>query len=257
MENPAQHRPEFKFERNRNHRWGGLVLIIVGALFLLQKLPQTAPIFHHWLFGWPTILIIVGIVLGIKHRFRNIAWLILILIGSYFMLHNNNLININIRPYLLPIGIIVAGIVILTGRRRQCNYHPAGRWNSGRPAVPEAIPNEELSDNFLEVNSTFGNIEKSIFSKDFKGGKIACTFGGGQLNFAQADFQGVAIIDISITFGGLDLIIPSNWNLKNEVAVVFGSIEDKRKIIPGTTESQKTLILRGNIMFGGIEIKSY
>ena len=86
---------------------------------------------------------------------------------------------------------------------------------------------------------------------------ISSVFGGAQINFAQADFEGTAIIDGSIIFGGVDIIIPSNWNLKNEMSVVFGGIEDRRTVTPNVSEAGKTLILKGNIMFGGMEIKSY
>ncbi len=253
MDNSAPNHPEAKFERHGNNRWGGLILILIGIIFLLQKIPQTSGLFTSWLFSWPSLLIVIGLFLGIKHRFRNIVWLILILIGAYSLLYNNDIIDLNLRPYLVPIAIIAIGFTVLLNKNRNCQQHPH-RFKRGQP-VPMPVA-EDLTD-ILEVNTTFGNVEKNVFSKNFKGGKINCTFGGGQINFSQADFQGIVVVDVSIIFGGLDVIIPSNWNLKNEVAVVFGGIEDKRKIMTGSSESSKTLVLKGNIMFGGIEIKSY
>ena len=47
-------------------RTAALILIIVGALFLLSNLgliPRIGPFFHQW---WPIILIIVGVVMLIQ-----------------------------------------------------------------------------------------------------------------------------------------------------------------------------------------------
>jgi hypothetical protein len=47
-------------------RTGALILIVVGALFLVSNLgwlPQLGPLFHRW---WPLILIIVGVVMLVQ-----------------------------------------------------------------------------------------------------------------------------------------------------------------------------------------------
>ena len=39
--------------------------------------------------------------------------------------------------------------------------------------------------------------------------------------------------------------------------MIFGGIEDKRRMQTITGPPEKTLILKGTVLFGGIEIKSY
>ncbi len=49
-------------------RTAALVLITVGALFLLSNLgwiPQLRPLLHQW---WPLVLIIIGVLLLIQRR---------------------------------------------------------------------------------------------------------------------------------------------------------------------------------------------
>jgi hypothetical protein len=49
-------------------RTGALVLIIVGALFLLSNLgwiPQLGPLLHQW---WPLLLIVIGLLMLIQRR---------------------------------------------------------------------------------------------------------------------------------------------------------------------------------------------
>jgi Domain of unknown function (DUF5668) len=47
-------------------RVGALILIVVGALFLLSNLgwlPRLGPLFHQW---WPLILIVVGVAMLVR-----------------------------------------------------------------------------------------------------------------------------------------------------------------------------------------------
>jgi len=249
------------FKRSRpehNNKLGGLVLIIIGVLFLLNKIPQTSNLFPNWFFTWPVLLIGIGLFTGVKSRFQNHAWIILMLIGGYSLLAENDLISLNLRPYAFPIGIIILGILVVVKKNRKCDPRAQKfkNWQHNHPGQKFTEPVDATED-VINVNSTFGSVERNVFSKNFKGGSISSVFGGAQVNFTQADFQGTAVVDVSIMFGGTDIIIPSNWNLKNEISVVFGGIEDRRTVAANVHESGKTLILRGNIMFGGIEIKSY
>jgi Cell wall-active antibiotics response 4TMS YvqF len=98
-----------------------------------------------------------------------------------------------------------------------------------------------------------------VTSKDFKGGLVNVTFGGCEVNLVQAELtEPTAVIDLRVSFGGVELIVPSHWDIQNEIDPSFGSVEDERTIqTTTTTETKKTLILRGNCSFGSIEIKSF
>lgn len=272
MENEVKDNNKFKGQYEQNRRLGGLVIVLVGLLILLRTIPATSNLFPNWLFTWPMILITVGLFTGIKHRFKHPSWIILIVIGSFFLITDNNILAINLRPYFVPIVIILAGIFVIFKRNRNCNNerhmrramhfrHKMERFHQFKQGPFEnkfaEAQSMDANEDIINVSSTFGNVERNIFSKNFKGGTISCLFGGTQLNFAQADIQNTAILDISVMFGGGEIIIPSNWNVKNELSVILGGIEDKRKVITNINESGKTLILKGSVMLGGFEIKSY
>lgn len=257
-----EHRRDFRrMKHNPNDKTGGIVLIIIGLLFLLYRIPQTSVFFPTWFFTWPVLLIGIGLITAIKSRFRNPGWLIMTVIGLYFLLEENYAIGLNLKPFIIPIGLILLGIFITLKKRNNRRCH--NRWQERfRPweqeDIKKALDNTaDSTDDILNVSSIFGSVERNIFSKNFKGGTISSVFGGAQINFAQADFEGTAIIDVSIIFGGVDIIIPSNWNVKNEMSVVFGGIEDRRTVSPAVSSSDKTLILKGDVIFGGMEIKSY
>jgi len=113
------------------------------------------------------------------------------------------------------------------------------------------------NEDFVDSTSIFGGAKKNIISKTFKGGDIVNIFGGTELDLTQADFTGTAIIELTTVFGGTKLIIPSNWSIKSDAVIIFGGIEDKRKMQTLSENAEKTLVLKGTVIFGGIDIKSY
>jgi len=65
-------------------------------------------------------------------------------------------------------------------------------------------------------------------------------------------------MDIRAVFGGCEIIVPSHWDVKNEMFVALGSVEDERVIrMTGTDQKRTQLILRGTCVFGGVDIKSF
>jgi hypothetical protein len=106
---------------------------------------------------------------------------------------------------------------------------------------------------------TFGGHKEVVTSKDFKGGSISTTFGGAEVNLMNADSTDKTIsLNMKVAFGGVELVVPSHWQVKNEISNTLGSVEDNRNIYThGGGEEQTTLVLTGSCSFGSIEIKSY
>ena len=87
MEEQNSHNEERFKELDRHHRrgkiMGGLLIVGIGSLFLARELGAEMPA---WLFSWKTLLIGLGVVSAIKHKFRHAGWLIMIAIGTAFLL---------------------------------------------------------------------------------------------------------------------------------------------------------------------------
>jgi len=94
-------------------------------------------------------------------------------------------------------------------------------------------------------------------SKTFKGGRISSMFGGVDIDLTQADIQGEVVIDISVTMGGIKLVIPPHWQLRSEVSTVLGGMDDARPMPQGGFSTDKILVLKGSVLMGGIEIRAY
>ena len=94
-------------------------------------------------------------------------------------------------------------------------------------------------------------------SKNFQGGKVTAAFGGADIDLTQVDFNGVITIQIDIIFGGVKMIIPPHWDLRTEVTNIAAGLEDKRYFRENGVDPSKVIILKGTILFGGLEIKSF
>ena len=113
-------------------------------------------------------------------------------------------------------------------------------------------------DDIVDSTNIFSGTKKVVLSKNFKGGEIVSVFGGCEIDLTQADMTGPADLEVTAIFGGATLIVPSNWAINHsETVTIFGGIGDKRRIAPSPDAPSKTLILRGTMIFGGMEIKSY
>jgi len=81
--------------------------------------------------------------------------------------------------------------------------------------------------------------------------------GGAEINLLQADIRQTVHLEINNVFGGTKLLLPGNWNVKNQITAVFGGVEDKRNASISSPEAGKTIILKGACVFGGIEIRNF
>ena len=234
-------------------RLAGIIVVIVGGVLLARQVGADIP---RWVISWEMLLIAIGFYIGIKHSFRNWVWVIPVLIGSVFML-DDMMPEFSLRPYFWPVLIISIGLFIMfrpSGRRRNWGDRS---WNRGIHESGEgAKPGD--TEEYLDSVSIFGGIEKNIVTKDFRGGDVTTFFGGSAINLSQADIKDRAVLNLTQVFGGAQLIIPANWKLQSEVVSIFGGIEDKRVFQKDQpADVNKTLVLKGTSVFGGIEIKSF
>ncbi len=238
---------EFQERRQKNRVFFGVAIALVGVALMLR----TMGILPHFSLrlSWPIILIFVGLFIGLRHNFRNNAWWILMLVGGANLTPQFMLFGQPSTHFVWPAMIILIGLAIA--------FRP--RQNRCTPGKRQYMDTTINTDTNLNVDVTFGGRKEIVTTKDFKGGVVSVTFAGCELNLAQADIVGTsAIIDFRVSFGGVELVVPSHWEIQNEVNPSFGSIDDKRTIQTAVVpENKKILILRGTCSFGSVELKSY
>lgn len=222
----------------------GIVLIFFGAFFLLDNLGLIPWDLRHYIFQWEGILIIIGIIILVNDPRKNTGW-VLIIIGAFFLLPDIIYIPWFRVSTFWPVLLIALGFVYIVRQR-------------GHNTPPGATPDGSMD--FIDDTNIFGGGDVVITSNNFKGGKITSIFGGGNYDLTNAKLSSEpTVIDFFAMFGGGNFIVPSDWNVKTDVTAIFGGFSDKRKtkIDPGTADPNKELYIKGFVLFGGGELKSY
>jgi predicted membrane protein len=243
--------------------WIGLIVVSVGIFLFIDRLDLV--IFPHWLFSWEVLLIVIGLAIGVKKNFKSVGWLVLVLLGTFFLLDDIPGFEF-LRPYAFPIGVIVVGffLIVRSATRPSVDYQKnnasASADNTSRATgifgSNEQHGNAGGAEDFVDLLAVFGGIKKRIFSKSFKGGKTTNLFGGTELDLTQADIEGTAVLDIAQAFGSVEIIVPANWEVKSDITTILGGIDDKRSTLTAPSGGKK-LILTGTCIFGGVDIKSF
>jgi hypothetical protein len=223
----------------------GLILLAVGGMLLARQLGVPVP---HWIISWPMILIVVGVFMGVRSKFKGLGWAFPLLFGLFF-LAEDIVPDVLDRRLLWPIMIMSVGALLLFNVfRRGSSSQGTGRpWKSG--GVID-------SGDVIDGTAVFGGIDRTVVSKNFRRGEVTMIFGGGELNFTQADIAGKAVLNVTAIFGGAEIVVPPHWKVESSVTAIFGGVEDSRAS-KQDVDPTKVLSIEGTVIFGGIEIKSY
>ncbi|WP_097133061.1 LiaF transmembrane domain-containing protein [Pedobacter xixiisoli] len=248
--------------------WAGLFIVGIGALLLLRNFGLYLP---HWIFNWSNWLIVIGLFVGARHNFRNSGWFVMVLIGSYFTLEEI-FRGYDMSNVVFPIMLLALGLFLILKPKSTHNFkknkwkrknEAYNKFESVNPlgqeteAIKEDIKGDFNANDYIESINVFGGSNQIIYSKNLKGGEITAVFGGGDINLTQADFEGQVVLDVTAIFGGVKIVVPPTWQIKSEVTAVFGGVDDKRTIYPAGEQVNKLVIIRGTVLFGGVEFKSY
>lgn len=220
----------------------GLLLIVLAGLLLIDNFDLYPIEWGKYIFTWQTLLIVIGLIL-FPNRGNRTTGTVLIAIGAFFLAAKFYELPVSISKLFWPAVILFIGLSLIFGsRRRQWQPYKTG----------------EVKDDLIDDVSIFGGTDQKFTSQQFKGGKITNIFGGSTIDLSSAGLEtGMNVIDLLCIFGGSKLIIPSDWKVKVEVTSIFGGISDKRKLPQTQPENGTELVLKGLVLFGGIEIKSY
>ncbi len=212
----------------------GVLAIVAGSILMLDRLGlvQASHIFRLW----PLILIAMGSFMLIQSRGRGhiVGGGMLVLVGIFNLLFYFHFFH---WSQLWPLLIIGFGLLLV--------------WEALRPKSYQAF-----TDTDGNAKSVFATVEKNIVSRDFKEATIESVFGSAEINMIHAEMlEDKGYLNVNSVFGSVEIRVPDHWNVIIEANAVFGACENKtRPPVPSPTP--KTLIIRGDAVFGSIEIKN-
>lgn len=204
----------------------GLLLILIGTFLLLQNLDVLY--IPDILYSWPMILVLIGVFNAASGNWK--GGLLFLGVGVFFLL--NGYFHLNFRD-LWPVFLILLGLMFFIRSKNR----------SG-----------EIRDNFFDQITIFGGVEKQVSSQALEGGKVTSIFGGSNIDLRKSKTVNNAAVDIITVFGGCEIWVPKEWNVKVDMVSIFGGFEDKRKV--ESKEGKPDLRIRGFTLFGGGEVKT-
>jgi len=218
----------------------GLVLIVVGFLLIITHFGILPGTWRTVIISWPALLILLGAFM-LFSRHNHTAGAVLIIVGGIFLFGRLWPDTFQWNRLFWPAVLLGLGSVILIREATKHRY------------------DKDSSPDFIDILSFFGGGDRVITSKNFQGGRITAVFGGSKLDMRKAELApGQNVIDVFLVFGGIKMLVPPGWNVRNEVFSIFGGFSDKRSLGgDNTKEPGKELIIKGIAMFGGGDLASF
>ena len=221
--------------------WGGVVCV-VGIVLLLDHMGWISA-GDLWRF-WPMIVIVAGLI-NVMQPGKLFWGALLVVVGTLLQLDSLHIIRFRWAE-VWPLAVIAAGLMMIWGsiesRRRRIS-----------------APNGQDT---MNATSVFGGVERRITAQDFRFGSVSAVFGGVELDFHGADIDGEeAVMEVNVIFGGVEIRVPDHWHVEARNQTLFGGYSDSTRGAlnnsgAGPTSSKKTLVITGQVLFGGIEVKN-
>jgi hypothetical protein len=209
----------------------GVFITAVGILLTLDNLGMVDA--HLYLAWWPLLLIAIGVVkiMGDGSRILGVA---LIIAGGWLTAYNLGYVRFTIFD-AWPLILIAVGVGFVAR---------AVGW---KPELPAS----------LGSSTTWGVLsERKVreTSSEFAGRRYVAFLGSCEIDLTDANItSSPAVIETIAVMGGVEVLVPYEWEIVGEVVPVMGGFEVK---VRPSASTGKQLIVRGAAVMGGVNVKS-
>ncbi|MDR3287471.1 MAG: cell wall-active antibiotics response protein [Prevotellaceae bacterium] len=252
---------QFKYQYRPQKRHGmtfGIILIVLGALFLLFNFGILDGGWKRVIFSWQMLLIICGVFSFVYRHFLH--GFILSAVGLFFIIpkliavypETFDWLGNDFTKTYWPVLLIFAGILFIVKL-----FNPKWVEIKGHTCNNKHYRSKRRKNGCgFERNSVFGNVEEIVLDPVFTGGEVNSVFGNIILDLRKTTLpEGETEVELNAVFGGITLYVPDNWNVELHLDNICSGFEDKRNLSAETDYTHK-LIVVGAFVFGGGEIRS-
>lgn len=216
-----------------------IVIVALGGVLLLKNLDI---INISWDIFWGTVwaagFVLSGLVNIFNYRNKT-AWiwgLLLVAIGVLIGLNSYGIVDVSIWKVFWPVVLIAAGLAMM--------------FNTSPKSVKRSKKLDKDNAGNEKIACFWG--EEDAVKGDYTGGSLVAIFGGVDLDLRQAKIKDGSVIEIFTFCGGVNITLPDDVIIENEVRGFLGGTDDKT--LPKDS-AKKTLHLKGECILGGLEIK--
>lgn len=225
--------------------------LLWGVLFIIAGVGFVGNAFGIWNFqlffnGWWTLFIIIpSAVSMIQNGIRPFSFSTFI-VGVLLLLSCLGWFDYEvINKLILPIILIVAGFSIIL-RSTNARYRKKAHIRDGQ------VVSLDDSKDYAAVFSS----QTVVYNENevFTGATMNSVFGNVNLDLRTCIINDDVVIDCACIFGGSDIFVPNDVNIKVASTPIFGGVSNKARganFIPGAP----TVYINAVCMFGGVQIK--
>ncbi|MDR3084848.1 MAG: hypothetical protein LBU47_00875 [Christensenellaceae bacterium] len=237
-------------KRNGNWFWG--IALILGAAFLVfSEMTNTVPSGINVLNVLLSIAL-VGFFIQSLVSWHGFFGLVFPLAGLYWLWHGSLGLPI-IELWVLGVSalLLFLGLEAIFHRKGEHAWHHGadGDWND------HTSLSEGTDENHPYIQLSFGKTSRFLHADALESGRLSVSFGELLVYFDQVTLKdGQAQIQMDASFGAMQLFVPKEWEIVNNLGAGFGAVKDfTSKNRPA--EGAPKLILNGDASFGEIRIQ--
>ncbi len=218
----------------------GLVFVAAGVVYALNAF-EIANI-NLFFDGWWTLFIIIPCFIGLFNDSDKTDNLIGILVGGLLLLGCQDVISFALLWKLaVPLVIVIIGIrLILSGIFKK----------KSEDALKKL---QEKGTVLKNGTAVFSGVNLDYMGQQFGGAEFNAVFGGITCDLRSAIIESDCVINARVAFGGIDIFVPDNVNVKLYTTAIFGGAEDKKK--NNRIDNQHTIYIKSFCIFGGLDVK--
>lgn len=213
----------------------GLAVVVLGVILLLQNfgIINDSVWEMYWGVFWSLAFAMASLSALFSSRGSWLWGVILLTVSVSIAASVFNLVDVSFWKIFWPALLIIVGLSVAF------NFSLSKRNRK-----------EKMTGSNEKVAVFYG--EESRVKGDYDGGSATAIFGGVELDLRQAKIKDGAAIEIFTFCGGIEITLPDDVIVKNEVRGILGGSEDKTV---SKSSAKKTIYLRGECVLGGLEIK--
>lgn len=230
----------------RNYFWG-LFFVIAAVLVIVNQLGFLTGVNVFTLLG--SIFLVAILIHSSTHL--NFAG-ILFSFAFLGILYAEPLGIQNLVPWPILIAALLGsiGLSIIFHKSIRNHYAHYSCDNGEHDEHFDQVFDAPDSEN-INCKVSFGSAIKYVNTPNFEKGYFDCSFGAMKVYFDNAVITSdQAEICLNVSFSGVELYLPKNWNIVDKVNSSLAGIEIKNRPV----NPDKTVYLTGKTSFSGVEI---
>ncbi len=211
----------------------GIVIFAAGAGLLLNAL-HVISIGNLVSDYWPLAVVLAGVLVLINDWRSWPVAAFLVALGSLYQLRKAGVIDVQPWSLVWPLILIFIGISIVFGR----SYTGKRTSKADRDDVSAILSGANVNNH----------------SKSFRQSNTTAIMGGARIDLREAEFDKEALIDIFAFWGGVEIIVPENVIVRNQLTNIMAGTEDRTH--QKTSKGSPVLTIAGTIIMSGVSIRN-